>query len=523
VAAVAHHDPLGAGVTWAGGWAASLAQGRASLKVLLGPLGAPIVSIGDDELEAPVVVSGGGLRLRDWQTSAPQLRVALRGTPLRLAAVRGVAPGATVQLQLETVAGSERVFAGRLRESVTTEPGRLELVVDGAETWAQSRYAATGWRPGLWDGFTGTSTITATYTPGDTTLHTAIPSTPFCAGPGGPWVLIHVDIGAGYYLAANTHAVGLLSGVTMLQWVGEEPTAAPPGTVISYGPLVAGSPLDVLLRVLISSGAGTGGAYDVLPDGLAIPAGLIDTVDAAALASCIGALGVVDRYTFGSTEPQREPEGGDLLAWAAYLGLWLCQRQGALTVRAAVDPHDAAAWAALYVGDVTDALLLQVGAHTTRAPDCLPEYQAPLLWRATPALLVPDGEVDYGVVNDPLRASLAPTTQPVGSSLAQLSYPVEIASIAWLIPVAEQDEHVDDLRRRVAPWWGRQCEAVEVVLGGEAMGWACGDLVSVTSIAIPGPAADGGVAVGRRALWVPQAWDWTARQVAGTLYLLASG
>jgi hypothetical protein len=522
VAAVAHLDPVGAGVTWAGGWAASLAQGRASLKVLMGPLGAPIVTIGDDELEAPVVVSGGGLRLRDWQTSAPQLRVALRGTPLRLAAVRGVAPGATVQLQVETVAGVERVFAGRLRESVTTEPGRLELVVDGAETWAQSRYAATGWRPGLWDGLTGSSTITATFTPGDTTLNTAIPSTPFCPGPAGTsWVLIHVDIGSGYYLAANTHAVGLLSGVTVLQWdaAGSAPTAAPPGTAITYGPLVAGSPLDVLLRTLISSGAGTGG-YDVLPDGLAIPAGLVDTVDAAALASCVGAVGVTDYFTFGATEPQRTPEGGELLAWAAYLGLWLCQRQGALTVRAAVDPHESTAWAALYAGDVTDALLLGVGPHSTRAPDSIPEYLGVRLYMVGSGT---SGGATHIVFYDPSRGSATPYTQPVGESGLDVAYPAEVIALARLAETAGWTAHYGDLARRLLPWWGRQCEAVEVVLGGEAMGWACGDLVSVTSIAIPGPAADGGVAVGRRALWVPQAWDWTARQVAGTLYLLAAG
>jgi hypothetical protein len=70
------------------------------------------------------------------------------------------------------------------------------------------------------------------------------------------------------------------------------------------------------------------------------------------------------------------------------------------------------------------------------------------------------------------------------------------------------------------PWWGRQVEAVEVVLSGEACGWCTGDLVAVTSAAIPGPVSTGGVAVGRRALWAPSSWDWTARQVAGTLYLL---
>jgi hypothetical protein len=82
--------------------------------------------------------------------------------------------------------------------------------------------------------------------------------------------------------------------------------------------------------------------------------------------------------------------------------------------------------------------------------------------------------------------------------------------------------HVDDAARRLAIWYSRQCEAVEVTLAGPALGWCCGDLVSVTSAAIPGPVATGGVAVARRALWVPAAWDWAARTVSGTLYLLST-
>ena len=509
-------------MTWGSGFAASLSEGHATLKVLLGPLGAPAVTLGADEIEGPVVAQGGGLRLRAWQTSVPQLRVRMGGTPLRLAAVRAIAPGATVQLQLSTSAGTERVFAGRLRETLTPQPGRLELLVDGPETWAQARYAATSWRPGLWDGLTGDELTTATFNPGsDTTLYAPIPALPFCAGPGGTeWVLIRVDASAGpYYLAANTHAVGNVSGVQVLQWAGAAPTVVPTGTTVTYGPLVAGSPLDVLLRVLISTGTAAGG-YDVLPDGLAIPAGLVDTADAAALATCVGAVGVADYWTFGASAPQTTPEGGELLAWAAYLGLWLCQRQGALTVRAAVDPHEGSAWAALYVGDVTDRMLLQVGAHTTRAPDAVPEYLGIKLWMVTSGA---GGGLAYVNVLDPSRASGTPTTQPVGDSGIEVAYPAEVSALATLAEASGWTEHYEDLERRLAPWWGRRVEAVEVVLSGEARGWACGDLVSVTSAAIPGPVADGGVAVGRRALWVPQAWDWTARQVAGTLYLLASG
>ena len=510
-------------MSWGTGFAASLSGGHGELKVLVGPLGAPAITLGPDELVGDVVVAGGGLRLRQWQTSAPQLRVRVHGSALRLAAIRAVLPGATVQLQLSTSAGTERVFAGRLRETVTPRPGLLELVADSAEVFVQSRYAATAYRDGLWESVIGTVATTATFTPGDATMAIVTPALAFSPGPSGTrWLLIRVDTGGtSYYVAADTHAVGYVGGCITLQWDAvTAPTSIPSGTVVTYGPLVVGSPIDVLLRVLISTGAGTGGAYDVLPDGLAIPAGLVDTADAATFAAQVGALGAVDWFSFGATRKQQEPEGGQLLAWAAHLGVWLCQRQGELTIRASVDLQDAATWAAGYVGDVTDEVLLQAGVHTTRAPDAIPEHYSIELEMSAVATAAryPIIVLDWArAIADP------PRSQPIGANDVEVTCSAEIIPLAG-IPASKGvwDEHYEDAARRLLPWWGRQVEAVEVVLSGEACGWCTGDLVAVTSAAIPGPVSTGGVAVGRRALWAPSSWDWTARQVAGTLYLLGT-
>lgn len=226
-------------MSWGTGFAASLSGGHGELKVLVGPLGAPIVTLGPDELVGDVVVAGGGLRLRQWQTSAPQLRVRVHGTALRLAAIRAVLPGATVQLQLTTSAGTERVFAGRLRETLTPRPGLLELVADSAEVFVQSRYAATAYRDGLWESVIGTATTTSSFTPGDATMNIGTPAAAFSPGPAGTqWLLIRVDTGSSsYYLAADTHAVGYVGGVIVLQWDAvTAPSSIPITTVVTYGP-----------------------------------------------------------------------------------------------------------------------------------------------------------------------------------------------------------------------------------------------------------------------------------------------
>jgi hypothetical protein len=522
-------------VSWAPGWATSLRGGWARLTVELGPVGTPAIVLEESELSGPVVASGGSLRLRSWATSAAQLRVTVLGSPLKLAQVRAVYPGGTVAVYLETAAGRERVWCGRLREVLTQRPGAATLVVDGAEVWAQARHLATGWRSGLGDGVTGSGTTFGAWTPGDTSLEVTTSASPAAAlcpvsGVSGAtaYLLLEIDTAGGpaLFSATGVAVSGLnynLTGLQLLSYPATTtPTYTPAGADIRWGPLVVGSPQDVVARVLASGGGG--GAYDLLPAGTGLwqPAWLLDAGDIGALSSAVGARGYSDAWTWGLLDTVA-PEGAAILGWASALGLWLTQRQGSLTVRAAVDPHDAATWSALQVGDVTDAQLVAVGSHTSRAPDCIPEYSGAILVGVlTSGLLTP------GAVLDPqlLTSRTGPRAQPAGIAGLDLGWPgggdVNPLTTLAYPSAAAYSAHVADAQRRLTPWVARLCEAVEVTLTGDCLAWAAGDLVAVTSAAIPGPAADGGVAVGRRALWVPSEWDWTARTVAGTLYLLSA-
>lgn len=519
-------------MSWAPGWATSLRGGWAQLTVELGPVGTPAIVLDEAELSGPVVASGGSLRLRSWVTSAAQLRVTVLGSPLRLAQVRAVYPGGTVAVYCETAAGRERVWCGRLREVLTQRPGAATLVVDGVEVWAQARHLATGWRTGLGEGVTGRGSNVGAWTPGDTSLEiTSVvynPSVALCPTPSGTsYLLMELDTAGGpaLFAATGVSVTGLnytLTGLRLLSYPATTtPAYTPAGADIRWGPLVVGSPQDVVARVLASGGGG--GAYDLLPAGTGLwqPAWLLDALDIGALSSAVGARGYSAAWTWGLLDTVA-PEGAAILGWASALGLWLTQRQGSLTVRAAVDPHDAATWSALQVGDVIDAQLVAVGSHTSRAPDCIPEHSGvTLLGVLSSGLLTPGAQLD-----PQLGGRTAPRAQPAGIAGLDLGWPgggdaPPLTTLAYPSAPA-YSAHVADAARRLAPWASRLCEAVEVTLTGDCLAWAAGDLVSVTSAAIPGPAADGGVAVGRRALWVPSEWDWTARTVAGTLYFLGA-
>lgn len=520
-------------MSWASGWADSLRE-PARLRLTVGGLSLPpVLELSADELLS-ADVSGGEVALRQWATTTPQLAVRVAGGPLRLAQVRALRLGLACRLYLETAAGEEVVWTGPLREVQTPRPGVVALVIDDVSAWARSRYGVPGtgtmaWRDGLFSSSLVTTTTTSSYSvPSGTMAIAADPAACFAEDPsGGRWALVEVEGPDGlYYLSASGYTSTSLSGLT-LEWVptGSGTPSTPSGATVRVGPLLVGSPQDILLRVLLSTGSASGG-YDVLAadQGLALPPAVVDTTDAARLATVVGAVGYTDRWTFGALAQHADPEGGHLLAWAAALGLWLCPRQGSLTVRAACDPHDAAAWAALYAGEVTDDDIVEVGVHSTRAPDMVPEY----LGASIP---VTTGAVTYDAwaIYDPAvpTSTRGPQTWPVGPARAALPWlgagdALPIMGMAHTDGLPAWTAHVADAARRLAPWYSRQCDAVEVTLAGRALGWAAGDLVSVTSRAIPGPAADGGVAVGRRALWVPQAWDWTARTVSGTLYMLST-
>lgn len=512
-----------------GGWDASLARGPGQLRLVLGPVGVPVLELGAGELVS-ARAGGAELQLRAWATAAPQLRVQVAGSAARLARVREVATGATVQLLLETEAGEERVWAGPLREVTTPRPGQLELVIDDPTAWALVRHrgASGAWRDGLFVDSLEETTLAASFTPGAGTMQLTLTSSlahVFAAEPGATRsCLLEVqDADGTYYVSARNESVGLMSGCEVV-YQPAVATTSPSGTPVRLGPLFEGSPLDVLLRVLLSTGSG-GGGYDLLAadQGLGVLASLVDTTDAARVSGPLNAVGYVDRYVFAALDAQTDPEGGALLAWCAALGVWPCLRQGSLTVRAAVDPHDGAAWAALYAGEVTDAELVAVGVHSTRAPDMVPEYLGGRALATTSA-----GLPSEPILLDPaLGGRTTPRTWPAGPDTADLGWaglgPVPpICVRAYTDGTPAYTEHIAAVQRRLCPWLSRQCEAVEVTLRGPALGWAMGDLVSVTSRSIPGPVADGGVAVGRRALWVPQSWDWVAREVQGVLYLLGT-
>lgn len=519
-------------MSWSPVYLASLAGPR-RFTVLVGPPAFPaaVTTIGPEELTGSLVSSGGSLRPRSWETVAMSLPIGVAGTRQRLAELREACPpGSDVRLLMATEGGEEVVFWGRLREIVTVGPASCVFEVDGPEVFAQAQYNPTDWRDGLFEGQCDTTTIgPGSYTPGSGAVPVgssmAAALMPDGDGSGGELALAKISGPDGDFWVSWTAMGGGYLTERRVEWVppGSAASVCAAGTAVAVGPLVQGPPWRTVLRVL--RGGSSGGLYADLPAGLGLSSALVDAADAQRVSNAMRAVGHSYVAFFGFTEAPSEPEGAGLLQWAASQGLWLVQRQGQLTLRCALDPWDAMAWGEFNVGEVTDADIVAVGRHTTRHPDMLPEHAGV---RAYSGDYSASGAAVYLAVLDSPIASGARTTprqRPASTEWLDLGHPAgsEVPPVCATTDATagRADAVAEDWRRRLAPYAARIVEVAEVTLTARWLRLCAGDLVSVTSRALPGPSATGGVAAGRRAVVVPQAQDWSAGTVDVVLWFVS--
>jgi hypothetical protein len=344
-------------------------------------------------------------------------------------------------------------------------------------------------------------------------------------GAGGELALAEIQGPDGtFYVSWTSMGGGYLAG-EVVEWVPIDVAASvcAVGTVVRVGPLLRGPPWRTLLRVLLG-GTGTSLRYGDLPASASwqVPEALVDVADAERCSVAMRAIGYAYSAHFGLIEPAAGSEGSALLQWAASLGVWLCQRQGQLTVRCAVDPWDSDAWSAFGGTVLGPADVVRVGRWSGRHPDCIPEHAG-----ITGVLANSSGEelafteFDRHVAGGGGTRSV-PRTRPASTEGLDLRWPAGSVVPPFLASTstttAERGAHTDDLARRLAPYATRLVAVVELTLRGRHMGLAAGDLVELTGLGVLPP---DGTASTLRGVWVPQAWDWAARTVAGVVWLVS--
>lgn len=180
---------------------------------------------------------------------------------------------------------------------------------------------------------------------------------------GGSFLLLVTPTtGDPFYVLGTGRSSNTITGITTLVAALDTTRVdAVAGDVVESVAYIAGNPCDIARKVLLSTGTGSNGAFDTLPEswGLGLPDTLFDHADTAwfrnvALEPSTGGWNMVAT----STGPQENPESW-LASYLAPVGVWITMRQGQLTIRCAQTPELAKVRTTIDIGGWIEEDLIQ--------------------------------------------------------------------------------------------------------------------------------------------------------------------
>lgn len=411
----------------------------------------------------------GDIELRDWSSRLGELTLGYRSSvDLR----RQVARGQLMQCKLGfsgwAVGRYEPIFTG-LVSSVDRVGQDWTVTMRSAGSAMLSRLTSSGSETSLfWDlteteivGFLG-------YIPGVTTAFEVGSVTGLAKESGGKYlVFVTGDNGDQYFLEVTAYEstvngfrlTGLTDGI-----LGTAASNAAVGNKVKLCAYVDDDPISAARKLLLSTGLGTNGQWDTLPANWAagIPQEAVDDDDCDQTALLVGPSGdTTMRWQVYSSDPV-----DDGLAWFGSVfnpgGIFLSERQGRLTVRAAVDINDLSSSQSSppTAAIVTDADLVSIDRYETWDSAAAVEYG-----RVSYRPIGPSGTVAYS------------RTEQIDSkpSVEVIPHPMEYIGTnpsSWGISLLD----------RLANWYQRIPEILEITCRGWRLAQlAPGDVVMVDS------------------------------------------
>lgn len=238
-----------------------------------------------------------------------------------------------------------------------------------AECWdmfaaMETRISLTAAQTDLFYGVTATATITSDYTAADGSI-TVDSTTGFQRETGGLWLIaITGNSGAVFYATATGSTATSFTGLTVnLFGTGDEDANA--GNTIAEVAYLSGHPVDILRRMVTSTGGGTNGTYDTYPKswGWGIPKELLSD-DLVTVRDKV----LVSTHSWPLFATESTTNGWSWLqAHLAAGACWPVVRQGQISMRAAQDLTDPRYHSGFVIGadDVVELLEHEVpdGSH----------------------------------------------------------------------------------------------------------------------------------------------------------------
>lgn len=397
-------------------------------------------------------VSAGVLHPGDWSTTFGSLTVAIRsGIDHRRSMPRGSLARLMVGFDGWDEDAYQPVFVGQLQD-IRWAGGAWSHEFRSLVGSLQGRFArAPGQR--LFADLQQT-TLSSAYSPSDTTINLTDTSGLDKLSTGEYLIQITPDSGDPFFLLGTGKTATEMNGATTTGQLGTTAAAASSGNRVDLCAYLELQPVEIALALLTSTGAANNGPYDLGPEtwGYAIPVAHVDIDDSyitTQIAKPTSGAPVWDVYSVSSLDDG----GGWLRSLLAPAGLWLCDRQGAITVRGADAPG-----AGLYeLASILDSEIVEIRSYSAWDPSQPVEYS--LLQIATAG-----------------NSSISDTDDIESRPSIFNRY----AELPWI----SQNESAwrDRLIERLSRWSQVVPEAFEIVVAGWRLAGLCpGDLVLLKS------------------------------------------
>jgi len=289
------------------------------------------VAIGEED---PILAPGGPsiqgstMNIDSWSATLGGMSFPLSGDLTRFR--QNITRGTAVEVFLSIGGYLERVNIGRVTQ-VSSRKGVVTMDISDALALLDARSIATGDQFSLFYDVGSTTTLTADYAVADGTVNVTATSA-FGRETGGTGA---IQIGD-FYLSYTGSSSTTFTGVSPAGQFWTTAATATTGDTVTEVALLKGHPLDIAMRLITSTGAGTNGGYDDYPAswGYGLTNGIIDVSDIEAerdnvMTANYGAHTV----SVVVSEPQDAPRTW-MLGWLAAMGVVPVLRQGSLSFRA---------------------------------------------------------------------------------------------------------------------------------------------------------------------------------------------
>lgn len=384
--------------------------------------------------------SAGAVQPGEWSVTVAEASIALTGGPFP------DAKGQLVQVKVGTFGWAtneyQPILTGRVQGYTRSGDGTWFIVVRSVLASLVARNTQTSGEQSLFyalDDLINDTTVATAYTAGDANVK-VVQTLSGESETGGSYLLeITPDTGEPFLATSTGKFVGPIRyGGLSAGLLGTTDASASIGNAVRPLAMIEGHPIDIVRKLVVSTGGLTSLPYDTLPASwsIGLPDDVFDHSEADAVKS-LGAATSSYEWMVYSADPVDDGLSW-ISGWLAPAGYFLCDHHGQVTVRMATDPSQLAV--EVEFAYIVDRDIVSIDTYDAWDPGQVAEY-------GRHRLVTHDGAINADGAIESLPARWR--------KILELPF-IDTNTSTWRTEISD----------RVSGWYTRAGERVEVTLAG---------------------------------------------------------